>query len=118
MTQHHLDNAILFLLLILLCIDKFWRATAVKVALFANDVTLISSRHNKLVAEKKLQRAVTAVAKRSTSKEMVFNADKCEVIFFCTNSHEMNWQPTTIATAMAFFITRNRKSSESHRADC
>ncbi len=28
---------------------------------------------------------------------MVFNADKCEVTFFSTNSHEANWQPTISA---------------------
>ncbi len=28
---------------------------------------------------------------------MVLNADKCEVKFFSTNSHEANWQPTSIA---------------------
>ncbi len=25
---------------------------------------------------------------------MVLNTDKCEVIFFSTNSHKANWQPT------------------------
>ncbi len=34
-----------------------------KVGLFADDVSLISSNHNKLVTKKELQRAVTAVAK-------------------------------------------------------
>ncbi len=68
-----------------------------KVALFAYDVSLISSHHNKLVAEKELQRAVTAVADWSASKKIVHNADKCEVTFFPTNSHEANWQPTIIA---------------------
>ncbi len=58
----------------------------VKVAFFADDVSLISSHHNKLVAEKELQRAVTAVAEWSTSKKMVLNADKCKVTFFSTNS--------------------------------
>ncbi len=57
----------------------------VKLALFADDVTLISSHHNKLVAEKELQLAVTAVAEWSTSKKMVLNADKCEVTLFSTN---------------------------------
>ncbi len=47
----------------------------VKVALFADDVSLISSHHNKLVAEKDLQREVTAVVEWSTSKKMVLNAD-------------------------------------------
>ncbi len=28
---------------------------------------------------------------------MVLNADKCEVTFFSTNSHEANWQPTISA---------------------
>ncbi len=46
----------------------------VKVALIAGDVSLISSHHNKQVAEKELQRAVTAVAEWNTSK-MVINAD-------------------------------------------
>ncbi len=69
----------------------------VKVALFGDDVPLISSHHNKLVAEKELQRAITAVAEWSTSKKMVLNADKCEVTFFSTFSHEANWQPTISA---------------------
>ncbi len=62
-----------------------------KVVLFADDVSLISNHHNKLVAEKQLQRAVTAVAEWSTSKKMVLNADKC------TNSHEASWQPAIIS---------------------
>ncbi len=40
---------------------------------------------------------VTAVAEWSTSKKMVFNADKCEVAFFSTDSNEANWQLTIIA---------------------
>ncbi len=48
-----------------------------KAVLFEDDVSLISSHHNKLVAEKELQRAVTAVAEWSTSKKMVLNTDKC-----------------------------------------
>ncbi len=71
----------------------------VKVALFADDVSLISSHHNKLVAEKELQRAVTAVTDWSASKKIVLNADKCEVTFFSTNSHEANWQPTITANS-------------------
>ncbi len=76
---------------------RFVVLQTVKVAFFADDVSLISSHHNKLVAEKELQRAVTAVAEWSTSKKMVLNADKCEVTFFSTNFHEANWQPTIIA---------------------
>ncbi len=63
----------------------------VKVGLFADDVSLISSHHNKLVAGKELQRAVTAVAEWRTSKKMVSTADECEVTFFSTNSYETNW---------------------------
>ncbi len=66
-------------------------------ALFADDVSLISSFRNKFVAEKELQRAFTAVAKWSTSKKMVLNVNKCEVTFFSTNFHEVNWQLTIIA---------------------
>ncbi len=66
-----------------------------KVVLYADYVSLISSHHNKLVAE--LQHAVTAAFKWNTSKKMVFNADKCEVTFFSTNSHEANWKPIIIA---------------------
>ncbi len=69
----------------------------VKVALFADDVSLISSHHNQLVAEKELQHAVIAVSEWSTSKKMVLNADKCEVTFFSPNSFLVNWQPTIIA---------------------
>ncbi len=69
----------------------------VKVAFIADDVSLISSHHNKLVAEKELQRVVTAVAEWSTPKKMVLNADKCKVTFFSTNSHEANWQSIIIA---------------------
>ncbi len=67
------------------------------VALFADDVSLISSHHNKLVAEKELHCAVTAITEWSTSKKMVLNPDKCKVTLFSTNSHEANWQPTIIA---------------------
>ncbi len=38
-----------------------------KVALFADDVSLISCHHNKLAAEKEIQLAVTAVIEWSTS---------------------------------------------------
>ncbi len=71
----------------------------VKAALFADDVSLISSHHYKLVAEKELRRAVTAVADWSASKKMVLSADKCRVTLFSTNSHEANWQPTIIANS-------------------
>ncbi len=64
---------------------------AVKVALFADAVSLINSHNTKAAAEKELQRAVTAVAEWSTSKKMVLNADKGEVTLFSTNSNEMNW---------------------------
>ncbi len=88
-------------LLFLLYIDDLRSVVpeTVKVAIFADDVSLISSNHNKLVAEKELKRAVTAVADWSASKKMVLNADKCEVIFFSTNSHEANWHPTIIANS-------------------
>ncbi len=69
---------------------RFVVPETVKVTLFADDVSLISSHHNELVAEKELQRAVTAVAEWSNFKKMVLNADKCEVTFFSTNSHEAN----------------------------
>ncbi len=69
----------------------------VKMALTADNVSLTSSQHNRLVAEKELQCAVTAVTKWSSSKQMLLNADKCEVTFLSTNSHETNCQPTIIA---------------------
>ncbi len=50
-------------------------------------MALINSHHNKLVAKKELLRAVTTIAEWSTSKKMVFNANKCDVTFFSTNSH-------------------------------
>ncbi len=92
------QGAVLPPLLFLLYIDDLRSVVpeTVKVALFADDFSLISSYHNKLVAEKEQQRAVTAVAEWSTSKKMVLNADKCEVALFSTNSHKANWQPTLI----------------------
>ncbi len=66
----------------------------VKVALFADDVSLISCHHDKLFSEKELQRTATVVTKQGTSKKMVLNADNCEVTFFSTNFHEANKQPT------------------------
>ncbi len=82
------QGAVLSPLLFFLYIDDLRPVVpeTVKVALFADDVSLISSHHNKLVAEKELQRAVSAVAEWSTSKKMVLNADKCEVTFFSPNS--------------------------------
>ncbi len=82
-------------LLFLLNIDGLLSVVpqTVKVAFFADVVAFISSHYNRLVAEKELQRAVTAVTKWSISKEMVLNADKCEVTFFSTNSHETNCSP-------------------------
>ncbi len=70
---------------------RFVVPEALKVALFADAVSLINSHNTKAAAEKELQRAVTAVAEWSTSKKMVLNADKGEVTLFSTNSHEMNW---------------------------
>ncbi len=57
---------------------------------------------NKLQTNK-LQCTVTTVAEWSTSKKMVFNADKCKVTFFSTNSHEPYWQPTIIANNTRLF---------------
>ncbi len=72
------QGAVLSPLLFLLYIDdlRFIVPETVKVALFADAVSLISSHHNKLVAEKELQLAVTTIAEWSTSKKMVLNADK------------------------------------------
>ncbi len=77
----------------LLYIDElcFVVPETVKVALFADAVSLINSHHNKAVAEKVLQRVVTAIAEWSISKKMVLSADKCEVTLFSTNSHHVNW---------------------------
>ncbi len=88
------QGAVLSPLLFLLYIDDLRSVVPEMVK-----VALISSHHNKLVAEKELQRAVTAVAEWSASKKMVLNADNCEVTFFSTNSHEANWQPTIIANS-------------------
>ncbi len=89
-------------LLFLLYIDDLRSVVreTVKVALFADDVSLISIHHNKLVAEKELECGVTAVAEWSTSKKMVLNADKCEVTFFFTNSHECRPFPHRAARAL------------------
>ncbi len=64
---------VLFPLLFLLYIDDLRSVVpeTVKVPLFADYVSLLSSHHNKLDAEKELQRAVTAVAEWSTSKKNV-----------------------------------------------
>ncbi len=93
------QDAVLSPLLFLLYINDLRTVVpeTVKAALFTDDVSLVSSHHNKLITEKEQQRAVIVVAEWSTSKKMVLNADKCEVKFFSTNSHEANWQPTIIA---------------------
>ncbi len=70
---------------------RFVVPEALKVALFADAVSLINSQNIKAAAEKELQRAVTAVSEWRISKKMVLNADKGEVTLFSTNSHEMNW---------------------------
>ncbi len=77
-------GAVLSPVLFLLYIDDLRSVVfeTVEVALFADDVFFISSHHNKLVTEKELQRAVTAVTKCSLSKKMVLNADEYEVAFF------------------------------------
>ncbi len=49
---------------------------AVKVARFADDVSLISSHHNKQVTTKELQCAAIAVNEIRKSKIVVLNADK------------------------------------------
>ncbi len=48
---------------------RFVVPETVMVALFADDVSLISSHHNNLVAEKELQLAVTGVAEWNTTKK-------------------------------------------------
>ncbi len=64
------QGVVLSPLLSLLYIDDLRSVVpeTVKVPLFADDASPISSHYNKLVAEKELQRAVTAVAEWSTRK--------------------------------------------------
>ncbi len=114
------QGAVLSSLLFLLHINDLRSVVpeAVKAALFADDVSLISSHHNKLVAEKELQRAVTAVADRSASKKKVLNADKCEVTFFSTNSHVRTGNPQSLPIPPAFITTRCPNSSELHWTGC
>ncbi len=73
LTQELPKGAVLSLLLFLLYINDQCSVVpeTVKVALFADDVSLVGSHQNKLVAEKDLQRAVTAVAEWGTYKENV-----------------------------------------------
>ncbi len=82
----------------------------VRVALFADAVSLINSHYNKLVAEKELQRAVSAVAEWTISKKMVHNADKCEAKVFSIM--------TFIATKPAFITISSRNYSQSHWTGC
>ncbi len=93
------QGVVLSPLLFLLYIDqlRFVRPGAVKVALFADAVSVINSHNTKAAAEKEPQRVITAVAEWRISKKMVLNADKGEVTLFSTNSHEVNWQSTIIA---------------------
>ncbi len=104
-------------LLFLLYIDDLRSVVpeTVKVALFADDVSLNSSYHNKQVAEKELQRAVTAVVDWSTSKKMVLNADICEVT---ETPMRRTGNPQSLPKATAFITTRCQNSSELHRTGC
>ncbi len=80
-----------------------------RVSLFEGEVSIISNHHNKQVAKKELQRAVSVVAEWNTSKKMVLNADKCKLAFFTTSYHEATCQqhppspqPSKRATALAY----------------
>ncbi len=70
------------------------------VALFADDVSLISSHHNKQVTTTELQRAAIAVGEIRNPKKVVLNADKCKVEFlFLTDANK--------ARIMLYFMNRS-----------
>ncbi len=54
----------------------------VKVAMFADDVSLFCSHPCKLTTQTAMQEAVTRVAEWSRPLKMTLNTEKCEVAFF------------------------------------
>ncbi len=54
--------------------------------MFADDVSLFSSRPNKEVAEAAIQEAITNVAEWSRCRKLTLNTSTCEVAFFTNNS--------------------------------
>ncbi len=66
----------------------------VKVAMFADDVSLLCSHPCKFTAQTAMQGAVTRVAEWSRHHKMTLTPEKCEVAFFTSNLHETRRQPT------------------------
>jgi hypothetical protein len=62
-------------------------------AIFADDVSLWATDHNKEVARARLQQAVERVSEWAKSKKMLINCEKSEVTFFSNDSHESKWIP-------------------------
>ena len=65
-----------------------------QVAIFADDVTLLTTHRDKPQAAAGLQSLVDRVAAWSAEWKLTLNPDKCEVCFFSTDTKEANWSPT------------------------
>ena len=66
------------------------------IALFADDVTILSRNHSADLAQADAQWAVDVVAKWSTEWKLGLNTSKSEVSFFSTHTKESTHKPTII----------------------
>ncbi len=79
LSQGSVLSPLLFLLYILPVDLRRVELKNVKVAMFADDISLLSSHPNKEVAEAAIQEAITNVAERSRCHKLTVNASKCGV---------------------------------------
>ena len=63
-------------------------------AIFADDVTIMTTHRKKEQAEADLQSLVDTVATWSQKWKLSLNADKCVTCFFSTDVKEAKWAPT------------------------
>jgi hypothetical protein len=63
------------------------------IAMFADDVSILSTRRSKEEATRAAQAAVDIVVKWSAEWKLTLNSTKSEVSFFTTYTHEAKWRP-------------------------
>ena len=63
------------------------------IAMFADDVSILSTRRSKEEATRAAQAAVDIVVKWSAEWKLTLNSTKSEVSFFTTYTHEAKWKP-------------------------
>jgi ribonuclease HI len=66
------------------------------IAMFADDVSILSTRRSREEATKAAQAAVDIVVAWSKEWKLTLNSSKSEVSFFTTWTHEATWKPTVL----------------------